>query len=101
MKLFPSIVDLKGLRCPFYRKKGYKLEHCISFRKIFDEKHKVGVQEGLVNIINPLFPKLNDKGRAHATMGSKCEMRLKELIKRLTASQIWIKWLKGSKICLN
>lgn len=56
---------------PLCRRKDHKLEQCVTFRRIFDEKHKVDeslFQEEVVNINGLLFPKSNDKGKGQAMM---------------------------------
>lgn len=49
-----------------------------TFRRIFDELHKVGdlVQGGAIDVNEFPFSKLMDKGKCHARKASRCEMEI-------------------------
>lgn len=63
--LFPR--NQKDTRyCTYHRRNGHMLEQFVTFRKIFNEKHKVGdilFYERVVSINDLPFPKNNDKDK--------------------------------------
>lgn len=54
-----------------------RIEQWLTFKKIFDEKHKILFQEGVININDLWFSKHNDRGKGHAMMASHREMEIK------------------------
>lgn len=80
------------------------LEHYVTFRKFFDEKHKAGeiLFQGVVNIYNMSFAKHNDRGRSHAMMASHCEMKIKRDDRKASGGKSDLNWMaQMSRICLN
>lgn len=70
VEYFPPFTDQKDVRyCGYYRRKGHTVEQRITFRRIFDEKHKVGevlFKKGAVNDL--LFRKHDEKGKGQVMM---------------------------------
>lgn len=72
MEYLHSLTDQKDARyCSYHRRKGHTLEQCVTFRRIFNKKHKAGEilsQKGALSVNDLPFLKYNRKGKGQVMM---------------------------------
>lgn len=67
VELLSFVTDQKDSRyCPYHRREGHKLQHCVTLRRMLDKKHKAGdilFQEGAVSTNDTSFPSITKKAK--------------------------------------